>query len=224
MAREKLDTEARREQILEAALDVVSRKGMKGLNMGAVARRVGLVPSALYRHFENKDAIIDALLGLIESRLLGNVAATRQETKDPLMALELLLRRHVRLIRENAGIPRIVFSEEVYGANTQRKSRVHELLEHYLGQVAGFFREAQQAGRVRMDLSADQLSVMFLGLVQPAAILWHVSDGGFDVTRQVEKAWGLFSEAIGNGKSSAPGAEKPALAAKEDWHGHEDND
>ena len=133
MVREKLDTEVRQDQILEAALDVVSRKGMKGLNLGAVARRVGIVPSALYRHFKNKDGIIDALLGLIEFRLISNVVAVRQEAEDPLLALELLLRRHVRLIRENAGIPRIVFSEEVYGASSQRKSRIYELLQHYLG-------------------------------------------------------------------------------------------
>jgi YsiA-like protein len=104
---------------------------------------------------------------------------------------------------------------ESCSANSQRKSRVHELLQHYLGRVAEFFREAQQAGRVRTDLSADELSVMFLGLVQPAAILWHVSDGGFDVTRQAEKAWGLFSEAIGNDDGKALEAEKPVLAAKE---------
>lgn len=215
MAREKLDTEIRQEQILEAALDVVSRQGMKGLNVGAVARRVGLVPSALYRHFNNKDGIIDGMLGLIESRLLGNVAAVRQETKDPLSALELLLRRHVRLIRENAGIPRVVFSEEVYGANSLRKTQVYELLQKYLGRVAELFNEAQQNGLVRTDLSSDELSVMFLGLVQPAAILWHVSDGGFDVTRQAEKAWRVFREAISNGESGTPEAQESKLAAKD---------
>lgn len=204
MAKQKLDTEIRQEQILEAALDVVSRKGMKGLNVGAVARRVGLVPSALYRHFENKDGIIDGLLGLIETRLLANVAAVRQETKDPLLALESLLRRHARLIRENAGLPRVVFSEEVYGASSDRKAQVHGLIQRFLGRVAEFFKEAQLSGRVRTDLSADELSVMFLGLVQPAAILWHVSDGGFDVTRQVEKAWRVFSESIQIGEHAAP--------------------
>ena len=59
-------------------------------------------------------------------------------------------------------------------------------------------------------MSADELSVMFLGLVQPSAILWHVSDGGFDVTRQTEKAWTLFREAIENGDCKTP-----TLAAKE---------
>lgn len=215
MAQKKLDTEVRREQILEATLDVISRKGVKGLNLGAVARRIGLVPSALYRHFENKDGIIDALLDLIESRLLGNVTAVREETKDPLLALELLLRLHVRLIRENAGIPRVVFSEEVYGTNFQRRAQVYQLLQKYLGRVAELFEEAQQEGLVRTDLSPEELSVMFLGLVQPAAILWHVSDGGFDVTRQAEKAWRVFRQAIEYGADESAETGKPGLAVRE---------
>lgn len=196
MAREKLGTEVRQEQILEAAMDVVSRKGMKGLNLGAVARRVGVVPSALYRHFPNKDGIIDALLGLIQSSLLANVAVVRKAAKDPLAALEMLLRLHVRLVRENAGIPRVIFSEEVYGASSHRRAQVKDVLQGYLHSVAALFDEAQRAGRVRTDISPGELAVMFIGLVQPAAILWHVSEGGFDVTRQTERAWRLFSEAI----------------------------
>ncbi|MFO7973412.1 MAG: TetR/AcrR family transcriptional regulator [Candidatus Hydrogenedentota bacterium] len=200
MAKRKLKTEVRQEQILEAALEIVSRKGMKGLNLGAVARRVGIVPSALYRHFENKEQMIDALLDLTEERLLSNVAAVREETSRPLAALEMLLMRHIRLIRENAGIPLLVFSEEVYGTNSERRDRVFRFLQRYLDSVAKFFAEAQDAGMVRTDISPDELSVMFLGLVQPPAILWHVSDGGFDVTRQAGKAWLVFSEAIAHGR------------------------
>jgi hypothetical protein len=37
---------------------------------------------------------------------------------------------------------------------------------------------------------------MFLGLVQPAAILWQLSDGGIDVTKHAERAWQIFSDAI----------------------------
>lgn len=118
MAREKLSTEVRQEQILAAALEIVSAKGMKGLNTGAVARRVGIVPSALYRHFRDKEQMLDGLLALIEERLLANVQAARRETACPLAALESLLKRHVRLIRENAGIPLVIFSEEVYGADS----------------------------------------------------------------------------------------------------------
>ncbi len=196
MARERLGTEIRQEQILDAVLDLVSAKGMAGLSVGAVARRVGLVPSALYRHFDSKDQIIEALLGLIENRFLGNVVAVTQEFDDPIAALEQLLRRHVELVRENAGIPRIIFSEEVYVGHPARKARVYSLLTRYLGRVSKLIEEAQRRGAVRSDFAAEDLAVMFLGLVQPAAILWHVSDGAYDVTRAADQAWRLFREAI----------------------------
>lgn len=207
MAREKLSTEVRQEQILAAALEIVSAKGMKGLNTGAVARRVGIVPSALYRHFRDKEQMLDGLLALIEERLLANVQDARRETACPLAALESLLKRHVRLIRENAGIPLVIFSEEVYGADSQRKTRVYRILQRYLERVEALFAEAQRAGLIREELVPGDLSVMFLGLVQPAAILWHVSDGGFDVTRQADRAWRVFVQAIRSGNGTAPGAE-----------------
>ncbi len=213
MAREKLTTELRQEQILAAALEIVSAKGMKGLNTGAVARRVGIVPSALYRHFRDKEQILDGLLALIEERLLANVRAARHEAACPLSALESLLKRHVRLIRENAGIPLVVFSEEVYGASSQRKARVYAILQRYLGRVGELFAEAQRAGQVRAELVPGDLSVMFLGLVQPAAILWHVSEGGFDVTRQADRAWRVFVQAIRYGDGMAPGASGLACGA-----------
>lgn len=196
MVREKLDTEIRQEQILGAALELISTHGMKGLNMGALARRVGLVPSALYRHFQNKDRIVEALLGLIGKRLAENVAAVRREAKDPLDALEMLLRLHVGLIRANAGIPRVVFSEEVYGADSGRRTLVYEILSRYLHEVETFFQEACDAGLLREGLPGKELPVMFIGLFQPAAILWHVSGGAFDVTRHAERAWALFRASI----------------------------
>lgn len=196
MARERLGTDIRKEQILDAVLDLVSAKGMAGLSVGAVARRVGLVPSALYRHFDSKDQIIEALLGLIENRFLGNVVAVTQEFDDPVAALEQLLRRHVQLVRENAGIPRIIFSEEVYVGHPARKARVYSVLTRYLGRVSRLIEDAQRRGAVRSDFAAEDLAVMFLGLVQPAAILWHVSDGEYDVTRAADQAWRLFREAI----------------------------
>ena len=44
--------------------------------------------------------------------------------------------------------------------------------------------------------SPGTVSVMFLGLIQPAALLWHLSEGGFDVTQHVDGAWNLLSETL----------------------------
>ena len=121
MADAKLQTRIRREQIAEAALKLVASEGVKRLNIAAVARRVGLVPSGIYRHFKSKDAMLDAVLDLLDSKLQANVDAARKETSDLLGRLHDLFLRHIRIIREGQAFPRIIFSDEALAAQPQRK-------------------------------------------------------------------------------------------------------
>ncbi len=196
MAEEKLDTEIRREQIAEAALALVAARGVNRLSVAAVARRVGLVPSGIYRHFKSKDEILMAVLDLIESRLLANVQAARDEAADPLDRLRGVLFRHVRFIREGRTFPRIVFSDDAHSDDPRRKARVQRIATAYLNKIAELVAEGQAAGRIRQDLDAPTAALLFLGIVMPAAILWHLSDGGFDVTRHAERAWQVYRSAI----------------------------
>jgi hypothetical protein len=46
-------------------------------------------------------------------------------------------------------------------------------------------------------VSPDAAAVMFLGLIQPAAILWLMSDGKFDIDQHAKHAWQLFSIMLG---------------------------
>ncbi|MBZ5617767.1 MAG: TetR/AcrR family transcriptional regulator [Acidobacteriia bacterium] len=55
--------------------------------MARVARRVGLVPSAVCRHFEGKDELLDAVLELIRERLNTNVVQSSQDATDALQVL-----------------------------------------------------------------------------------------------------------------------------------------
>lgn len=193
---EKLDTGVRQEQIAQAALSLIARHGLKRLSVAAVARRVGLVPSAIYRHFDGKEAVIDTVLDLVRGRLFDNVRTVRKETADPIERLRLLLFRHVALVRDNQALPRVVFSEEVYADRPERKARMFATIQGYLDEIGVIITEGQRDGAIRADLDPGTLSVMFLGLIQPAAILWHMSAGRFEVTRHTAEAWRVFRSLI----------------------------
>ena len=51
-----------KERILEAALVLFSNKGYEGTNLQEIANSVGIVKSALYRHFESKEEIWKTIL------------------------------------------------------------------------------------------------------------------------------------------------------------------
>ncbi len=196
MPRERLTTGVRRDQIVEATVAVLVERGVKGLSIAAVAHRVGLAPSALYRHFRGKDAMLDAVLDLMRERLHGAVALARNETADPLEALRRLLERHTALIRQNQFLPRIVLSDDYHTGHPERRQRLLGVFSGYLERVADIIRDGQRQGSIRADVNARSLAILFLGLIQPAGVLWTLSDGRFDVTRQVREAWSVYEQAI----------------------------
>ena len=51
-----------KERILTAALEMFSQKGYEGTNIRELSASLGLVKSAVYKHFESKEAIWNALL------------------------------------------------------------------------------------------------------------------------------------------------------------------
>ena len=196
MALEKLDTEIRREQIVEAAMGLIATHGVRRLSMAALARRVGLVPSALYRHFGSKQEILRAAVQLVGQKASENLQKVRKLTPNSLERLHLLLTEIIKMIRDLQAMPRIMFSEGMSTGHPEDKREAYKMLQGVLNRIEEIIREGQERGEIRPDLDAKSLSVMFWGMIPASVILWHISDGQFDVTRQAEKSWELFRDGI----------------------------
>ena len=111
---EKKRTEIRREEIILAALTLVANQGIKSMTVERISSIVGIVPSAIYRHFNNKSEILESVVGLIGERMRNNAIEVNKENSNSLYAIRKLLMRQVQLIMEFSAIPQILFSEEVY--------------------------------------------------------------------------------------------------------------
>ncbi len=125
--RQKLQTEVRQEQIIEAAMNLIASQGLKGLNMVALANRIGLVPSAIYRHFKSKDHIVDMILDFVQERLSTNIRTSCQETSEPMEGLRRILKRHVETLKKNRAIPRLIFSEDVFSGDPKKRRKYIKL-------------------------------------------------------------------------------------------------
>lgn len=196
MRARKTESEFRQQQIVRAALELISAEGVSALNIAGIAERVGIVPSALYRHFKSKDEVLDAVLDSIERRLADNVSRVGEETKGALPRLHSLLLRHARMLSENRAIPQVVFSDGVYTGRPERKAKVAGIILNYLKKIEEIVRDGQGEGGIREDLDPATASLMFLGLILPAAVLGSVTEGRFDTIAHAEQAWPVFVRSI----------------------------
>jgi AcrR family transcriptional regulator len=196
MATEKKQTEIRQEQIAQAVLRLISRHGLKGLSVARVAAEIGLVPSALYRHFRGKEEMVDAALEIIRRNLLGNIGRVRAATGDPFERLKLLGCGTLEIMRDHQALPRILFSEDAVIGQPQRKKMVRRLIHTFLSQIRLIITEGQATGRMGQEMDAGAAAVYFLGLIQPAAFLAYLHEGKYDAAGQLEKGWNLFRRAL----------------------------
>lgn len=195
MRAKKTKTEVRRTQIAEAALGLVDRHGFQGLNYTRLADAVGVVPSGLYRHYPDKNRIIEAVLDLIQQRLEANVARVQRESGTALQQLKTLLDLHVRLVLQKSFIPRVVFSEEVLTGNSH-SLRMYRIVRKYLAAVEEIIGQGQSEGLILPNIDAKAVSHLFLGVIQPAVLLWTMSKGNFDIAAQTQACWTLFIQSI----------------------------
>ncbi len=192
----KTHTDIRQDQIARAALDLVAARGVKALQVAEVAKRVGVVPSAIYRHYRSKNDVLDTVLDMISHRLQENIRAVSAETPDAMKRLERLLMRHARMLKMHRAIPSVIFSEELYGGSPAQRRKAGRVVGPYLKSLMGIVREGQRAGRIRPDIRPRVAAMMFLGVIQPAAIVAHLEAKSFDLERHAREAWPILRRGI----------------------------
>lgn len=202
MRAKKARTEIRREQIAQAAMKLLALRGWQCISLADIAQEVGVVTSAVYRHFKSKDEVLDAVLELVDQCFQSNVRAGGSD--DPIVRLHDVLVRHVDLILSGVPVPRIVLSEDVFTGSPRHRKRVQVIYQNYLAEIAVIIRAGQEERLIQRELKPETLSMMWLGLVQSPAILWLLGQGNFDLQQHCERAWDLFAAAIQSCRSSTP--------------------
>lgn len=63
MARPHTDIDAGRLQLVELVIDLIQERGSSAVTMTEIAARANMSPASLYRYFESKDALVEAVAG-----------------------------------------------------------------------------------------------------------------------------------------------------------------
>ncbi|MER5303314.1 TetR/AcrR family transcriptional regulator [Streptomyces lasiicapitis] len=102
--------QARRRQLIECTIDLISTKGHPGTSLSAIAEQAGLSKAAVLYHFSSKDnltrATLDHVIGEFTAYVAERVAAAT-DPRDAVIAYVRAMigyqqahRRHVRVITE----------------------------------------------------------------------------------------------------------------------------
>ena len=148
----RADAARNRERIIAAAAAVFAERGLDAAT-AEIAHRAGVGEATLFRRFPTKDDLIDAI---IETRMEEVVALADAGASDPdpAGALERFMQDLVKQFSRDKGF------FEAAGERCLNDERYQQLRDRALEAVGSLLERAQDAGAVRRDLSASDISFL----------------------------------------------------------------
>lgn len=187
-----------RNAVLDAAEAVFAERGFHGARIQDVAERARIAVGTVYNHFEDKDAVLAALLEERAGELLEATQASDDDPKAFVARLEARVTRMLAYVHDHRGFFAIATEHGLFtggaGAGTTTKSSVRRIEK-----LRGMFRELVLDGVARGEIEAldEDVLVRFLGGSIRALVLAAIDEGGQDPAAQARLVVDLFLHGAG---------------------------
>ena len=162
-----LPAEARRAATVEAVVALAATQNPGDITTAAIAQHMQLTQGALFRHFANKDAILQAVVEWVAVQLLSRIdQAAADAAASPRAALQAMFMAHVGFVAEHPGVPRIIFGELQRAGETEPKRLVQQLVGSYGERVRQLLLQGQAQGELHDGLDVQAAATLFIGTIQ----------------------------------------------------------
>ncbi len=177
----------RQQEIISTALELISEKGIQGLTIKNLSKKLGITEPAIYRHFENKIQILIALLDLLkkntyvifESELYSDDSATKK--------IERLFEKHFKTFSEMPSMASVVFSEEMFRNEEKLIEKISEIIEVNNKSLLTILKQGQQKNEIRSDIDAAHLVLLIMGALRLFVKKWQFARFSFDLQKEGSK-------------------------------------
>jgi AcrR family transcriptional regulator len=182
----RADAVRNRVKILEAASDLFATDGL-GATLNDIARHAGVGVGTVYRHFPDREELIETLLQVRVDRLVALGEAGLADP-DPWHGLVTAMERGLELQANDRGLRELVHDSP---AGLERLVRVRERLQPVIREMID---RAKAAGALRPDIDTSDILVLQLMVVS-------VIDASRDVDPNV---WRRYLALMLRGIATAP--------------------
>ena len=177
---------AKREEILDVALELFTKKGYDRTSVREIARLAGLSQAGLLHHFSTKEELF---IEVLRRRDVRNREEFQAGQGDPDS-----ISRLVSIVRNNMTQPGLVrlyvtMSAESTDVDSTARSFFVERYRSLRAEVAKDVRTKQQLGELSAELDPDAVASLLIAAADGLQIQWLLESDGPDMGVLMEQLW-----------------------------------
>ncbi|GAA4161016.1 TetR/AcrR family transcriptional regulator [Gryllotalpicola daejeonensis] len=176
---------ARRQQILDAAMNLFGDVGYRSASLREIAARVGISHPGLLHHFPTKEAL---LLAVLERRDEIDTATLQEDSDDGVE----LLRRVIDIVALNTHRRGVVelytaLAAEATSATHPAHDYFTQRYRHTLAAVTRAYRLTHEQGHLRDGISPAAAAAQLVAVMDGLQLQWLLDGGRTDMTGVVRE-------------------------------------
>ena len=165
-----------KERILETALEMFSQNGYAGTNIRELSASLGLVKSGVYKHYESKEAIWNALLDEMIAYYGEHFGSSEHLPPVP-DSPEGLVTMTMQMVNFTVHDERIIMTRKVLTLEQFRDVRARELAtKHFLTGLTEIFTRIFTSMMDKGLLRRDDPAMLAFAYTTPISALIHLCD------------------------------------------------
>jgi len=163
-------------RILDEALIMFAENGYRGTNLRNLAAQLGLSKSALYKHYESKEAIWNALLDKMEAYYASRFGSADNLPKMP-DSCEELIALTTQQISFTIHDPQIILTRKLLLTEQFHDQRVCRLAtKHFLEGTANIYKKIFETMMEKGLLRKGDPAMLAFSYTAPVSALVHLCD------------------------------------------------
>jgi TetR/AcrR family transcriptional regulator, fatty acid metabolism regulator protein len=170
-----------RAAIMKAALELFSKEDFNQATMRSIAKKAKIVPSNIYKYFENKDELLSALLDAVAEQILKGTEEQFLLSDSTREKIYKLTYYYLDYYQKNPGVAYLI-----YGRNTlQHWYEYHSIYNRAreLGNMLiSIVEEGRKKGEVRQDIDIHVINHIYHGGIRNLVTSWLYHNYEFPLT------------------------------------------
>ena len=182
-----------KERILAAALEMFSKNGYAGTNIRELSASLGLVKSGVYKHYESKEAIWNALLDEMIAYYADHFGSAEHLPPVP-DSLEEFVQMTMLMVNITVHDEKIIMTRKVLTLEQYRDARACELAtKHFLTGLTEMFTHIFTGMMDKGLLRKDDPTMLAFAYTAPISALIHLCDREPEKTEDANRKIEAFS-------------------------------
>ncbi len=185
MSGERLPSDERQRDVLEAALKIIQEKGYTDLTIRKISNEIGVSEAAIYKHFDSKEEILNDLAIWIFDK--DQISVDRKEKRNEFEILKEILREKFKMLEENPAFTAILFQDEIFKEYESVKKQFDSHREKNEETLIEIVKRGIKEGKFASDVDPETFAELYMGAIRMNVLKWRHHHFSYSLLEKADK-------------------------------------